>query len=85
MPNAGVSSSEMALRGRIGGFVRSSRYPREQLTVAARDGFLARFVLEVDPNSELSNEERQRRALAARKAHMARLARLSAESRRRGR
>ncbi len=76
------SQSTAKLAGRIGGFVRASRVPREQLTAAARAGFLARFEREVDPEHQLSTEERRRRAEAARRAYMARLALLSAQSRR---
>ena len=78
-------SSEMALRGRIGGFVRASRFPSDQLTAAARDGFLSRFEHQVDPDNQLSLDERQRRALAARKAYMAQLAYRSAKARARTR
>jgi len=70
---------EMALRGRIGGYARSARYPADQLTARARSGFLRRFE-PTDPN--LSPQERLRRTKAALKAHMARLARLSAKARR---
>ena len=73
----------MALRGRIGGFVRASRYTRDQLTSAAREGFLARFARDVDPERIQSPTERSRRAEAALRAHMARLALRSAQSRRR--
>ena len=71
-------NSDMASRGRIGGFTRASKYTPEELTGAARAGFLRRFEPQ-DPS--LSLEERQRRALAALKAHMARLGRLSALAR----
>jgi hypothetical protein len=71
--------NDMASRGRIGGFVRASRYLPEDLTRAARAGFLRTFEPQ-DPN--LSPEERRRRGQAALKAHMARLARLSALARR---
>jgi hypothetical protein len=73
----------MALRGRIGGFAKAARHSPEELTRAARDGFLARFALEVDPQNSLTPEERMRRALAARRAHMARLAHKSSQARRR--
>jgi len=72
-------NNEMASRGRIGGFVRASKYPPEDLTGAARVAFLRNFEPQ-DPN--LSPEERRRRGQAALKAHMARLARLSALARR---
>ena len=71
----------MALRGRIGGFVKASRYPPDLLTRAARQAFLARFERDVDPHNVLSPDERKRRAEAARRAHMGRLALLSAKKR----
>ena len=72
---------DMALRGKIGGYAKAARYSPEELTGAARRGFIARFV----PQEQgLSQEERQRRAQAGLKAHMAKLARLSAIKRQRG-
>ena len=71
----------LAQAGRIGGFTKASRYPAEDLTREARRGFLRRFEDEVDPGRVLAPEERGRRANAALRAHMARLARLSALTR----
>ena len=72
------NSADMALRGRIGGYSRASKYSPDQLTGAARQGFMARF----QPQEEgLSQEERDRRTQAALRAHMAKLARLSAVKR----
>ena len=69
-----VDSKDMALRGRIGGYSRAGKYSPEQLTGAARAGFLKRFIPDDD---NLSEDERLRRAQANLRAHMARLARLS--------
>jgi hypothetical protein len=70
--------NDMAARGKIGGFARASRYPANELTKQARAGFLKRF----EPmDADLSPEERQRRTEAGLKAHMAKLARLSAIAR----
>lgn len=44
-------------------------------TQAARDGFLARFEQEVDPEGLLPPEERERRAKRLRRSHMIMLAR----------
>jgi hypothetical protein len=75
---------EMALRGRIGAHrLRATHDPRET-TAKAREAFLSQFEREVDPDGTLSPEERRRRAEHAKKAHFARLARLSAEARRKG-
>lgn len=70
-----ADSKDMALRGRIGGYARAAKYSSDELTGAARRGFMARF----EPQEQgLSQEERERRTQAALKAHMAKLARLSA-------
>jgi len=45
---------------------------------------MTRFEDEVDPDRQLFPDERQRRAQAAMRAHMARLALRSAKSRRKG-
>lgn len=74
-------SSEMAQRGRIGAHTTLSRHEPKELTSRAREAFLTTFEKEVDPDGTLPDEERQRRASHARKAHMARLARLSAQAR----
>jgi hypothetical protein len=73
--------SDMALRGRIGGFARAARYPGNELTKEARAGFLKRFEPQ---DAGLTEEEKQRRSEAALRAHMAKLARLSALARRKG-
>ena len=73
------TSSDMSLRGRIGGYSRAAKYSPDVLTGAARKGFLARFT-PTDPL--ISEEERSRRAQAALNAHMASLARKSAMARR---
>jgi hypothetical protein len=69
---------------RIGGLTRAARYDGREVTGAARRGFMARFEDEVDPDGQLPQGERQRRAQAAMRAHMARLALRSAKSRRKG-
>jgi hypothetical protein len=69
---------------RIGGLTRAALYDGREVTKAARRGFMARFEDEVDPDRQLSPDERQRRAQAAMRAHMARLALRSAKSRRKG-
>jgi hypothetical protein len=66
------------LRGRIGGFSKAAKHPADQLTTAARRGFMARFQPS-DP--DLNDDERQRRAQAGLRAHMARLAYLSSKAR----
>lgn len=70
------------LAGRIGGLTKAARYDAQTLTAPAREGFLARFEREADPDGTLSPQERTRRAEALRKAHMTRLSMRSAETRR---
>ncbi len=77
-----ATPTELSLRARIGAYsLHAQRDPRET-TKAARRAFLGKFESEVDPDGILPEEERQRRALAARKAHFARLALKSAMARR---
>ena len=73
---------EMALRGRIGAHVTHSRHDARELTAPAREAFNSKFEREVDPDCALPIEERRRRAEHARRAHMARISRLSAIARR---
>lgn len=74
--------ANMAALGRIGGLTTASRHDTTALTAPARQGAFRRFEQEVDPNNELPAEERQRRAIAAQRAHMARIALKSAAKRR---
>jgi hypothetical protein len=76
-----MSRSQRVLRARLGGFSTSSRHDTRALTHPAREAFLARFEAEVDPGRELPEQERTRRALAARKLYFARLALKSAQAR----
>ena len=70
-----VDSKDMALRGRIGGYSKAAKYNPQELTGAARAGFLRRFIPDDDT---LTEQERLRRGQANLKAYMNRLARLSA-------
>ena len=73
---------EMSRRGRIGAYRRLALHDARDLTAAARAAFLVKFEREVDPDGVLLPEERERRAAYARKAHFARLGKLSANARR---
>ena len=73
---------EMALRGRIGAYRLHATHDPRETTAKAREVFLTQFEREVDPDGTLPPEERRRRAGYAKKAHFARLARLSALARR---
>ncbi len=68
MPNPNV------LRARLGGLARVARGDSEEMAATARRGFMRKFDLLVDPNNELEPAERERRANAALRAHMTRLA-----------
>jgi hypothetical protein len=70
------------LRARIAAYSLHALYDSRETTAAAHQSFLARFEREVDPDSSLPQDERARRARAALQAHMLRLARLSAQARR---
>jgi hypothetical protein len=73
-------SSEAALAGRIGGLTLAATHNPQEYTARARATFLASF-LEAIP-AHLPEEERLRRAEAARRAHFARLALASVKARR---
>lgn len=78
----GLTPGERALRSRLAAYSMHARHDPFETTRAARDAFFARFEREVDPDSELPERERRRRAVAARKAYFARLALRSAKARR---
>jgi hypothetical protein len=75
-------SAEMAMRGRIGAHRLHATRDARETTAKARETFLAQFEREVDPEGTLSQEERRRRVVQAKKAYFVRLARLSAAARR---
>src|SRR4026208_2626207 len=77
-----LDAEEMQLRGRLGAFTTLSRHDPRVLTAQARRQFLQQFLDEVDPQSELPAEERERRAHYARKRYFAELALKSARARR---
>jgi hypothetical protein len=73
----------MAARGRIGAYTRWSREPdRAGATEAARTAFRSKFEQLVDPEGKLPPDKRAELAEYARKAHFARLGRLSGAARR---
>lgn len=77
-----ISPEERSLRGRIGAYRLHSQYDSKEITRAAREAFLRKWVNEVDPDRQLAEDERLRRAENALKAHMAKLALKSAQARR---
>ncbi len=62
------------MRGRLGGLTRAAKHDSREMTEPARRAFFARFEAQVDPEGKLPEEERTKRAMAALRAHMARLA-----------
>jgi hypothetical protein len=76
-----LSKSERSLRARLGGLALAASHDPAEYTAAGRAVFLARFEQEVDPERQLAEPERQRRALSARRAYFARLAFKSAVAR----
>lgn len=79
-----MTPSERTLRARLAAYSLHSKVDSRRHTQAARDGFIRRFEDEVDPERILSEQERQKRAERALKAHMTRLALKSARARRKG-
>jgi hypothetical protein len=77
------SQCPRALAGRVGGLVTSSRYDGRRITSAARAGSWSRYPKQVDPENQLPDPERERRAAAALRAEMLQLSRKSAVKRRR--
>ena len=71
-------------RARIAALTRWSREDPRPATAKAPEGFRGRFLNEVDPDRTLPIAERERRAAAAMRAHMLRLAALSAKARSKG-
>lgn len=78
-----LSPSERSLRARLAALTMHARHDPRVTTENARRAFLDRFEREVDPERQLPEQERRRRAEALRKAHMTRLALRSAVARRR--
>jgi len=78
-----MPGNDASLRGRIAASERWAHTDdRAAATAPARAGLDARFAAEVDPDGVLDPAELARRVKSKRTAHFARLARLSAASRR---
>lgn len=78
----------MAQRGRIGAYVTNGRYPGHVVTGKARAAFIESFAAQARAEAStrgetLTDEEAARRGEFLRKAHYARLAVKSAQTRRR--
>lgn len=74
-------------RSQIAKIAAHTRWAKEKdrsaATQAARDALARKFEVEVDPDGVLAPEERAKRAESARLAHFQRMARASAQARRR--
>ena len=78
----GLTASERTLRARLAAHTLHSQVDPTEHTAPARRAFLERFYDEVDPDRELPEAERERRAEHAKKAYFTRLALKSAKARR---
>src|SRR5436309_2057906 len=82
LPEMALSPERRSLVGRIGAHASwAATSDPSARTQPGRSAFLDRFAREVDPDSKLSEPERQRRADHARKAYFAKLALQSAKAR----
>jgi hypothetical protein len=77
-----LSPQQRSLRAQIAANSRWSKEDPKEGTKPARAGYERRFELEVDPDGTLPDVERKRRAAAAMRAHMQRLALASSRARR---
>lgn len=82
---AALTPSLRSQRARLGGLATAAKHDSKETTRAAREAFDRRFLDEVDPDRELPQAERMRRAAAARKLYFAQLAFKSARARARKR
>jgi hypothetical protein len=76
-----AARSNRSLVARQGAHALHAKYDSRELTKPARAKFLGRFVDDVDPNRQLPERERLRRADHAKKAYFTALARKSANAR----
>jgi hypothetical protein len=76
-----LTPAQRAMRARIAANTRWSRENPAANAARGQAGLLAKFVDQVDPDRQLPEAERTRRAEAARRAHMQRLAFRSSKAR----
>ena len=77
-----LTPHERVMRSRMAAYLMHARHDGRQTTAASHVAFMARFLREVDPEQNLPEPERHRRAAAAKSAYFIRLAYLSATKRR---
>jgi hypothetical protein len=68
-----ATPAERSLRARLAAYTMHAQRDSRETSAPGRAAFLARFEREVDPDSTLDPEERQRRAALARSAYFTRL------------
>lgn len=76
-----LTPEQRRIRAQIAANTRWSKEDPAATAKRAQAGLLDKFRREVDPNNELTEAERERRAQAARRAHMQRLALASSKVR----
>jgi hypothetical protein len=77
-----MTPGERTLRARAAAYEMHAKHGSQKAAIKGQAALLAKFKRQVDPEGLLTPEERRRRAMHARRAHMARLALASARSRR---
>ncbi len=81
MRRESLTPAERVLRARMAAYALHARHDPRETTKPARVAFDQRFLDEVEPDRRLPENERLRRADAARRAYFTRLAYLSARAR----
>ena len=76
-----LTPEQRSLRARLAAHTLHSRVDSKAHTEPARKAFLERFELQVDPDRQLPEAERRRRADSAKKAYFTALAYRSAKAR----
>lgn len=76
-----MTPEQRSLRSSIAGSTRHALHGSTELSRQGVEGALRRFEFDVDPTHALPDAERRNRALAARRAHMSRLALKSSKAR----
>ena len=77
-----MTPGERTLCARAAAYEMHAKHGSQKAAIKGQAALLAKFERQVDPEGLLTPEERRRRAMHARRAHMARLALASARSRR---
>jgi hypothetical protein len=77
-----MTPDERVLRARAAAYAMHAKHGSRKAALKGQAALLAKFERHVDPDGLLTPEERRRRAVLARRAHMAHLALASARSRR---